>query len=101
MIVLQKKLIGLVPYRIVWFSTSSALREMANEMPFNHLARVQCADIDFSSARCTVKHHLSLTFTIDLSLPLTSIFENFSTSARHRIRAAERLENRVQIRRYS
>lgn len=100
MIVIDKTLKGLIPYRMVWFPTRAAARSLATELPLTHAARVEGADSDLTDAPCTVAHHVSLTLCLDLERPLGDLFGHFSATARAKIRRAEKLGSRVMVRRY-
>lgn len=99
MITVNRKLKGVIPYRIVWFPTEAALRSMGNELRSTHVARVECADHDLSGARCEIAHNLSLTLCIDLRREPDAIFNGFDATARKKVRRTERLGGRVRIRR--
>lgn len=101
MITINKKLKGIIPYQVVWFPTDAALRSLANELPLSHVARVECADVDLPSAACMIEHHLSLTLYLDLSRPSNTIFGGFSATTRNLVRRAEKLVNRISVRRYN
>lgn len=101
MIVVHKKLKGLIPYRLIWFPTDAALQALANRMPSSHIARVECADRHIIDARTLVEHHLSLTFCLNLQRPLGDIFGGFNATARNLVRRGEKLAGRITVRRYS
>ncbi len=101
MITIGKKLKGLIPYRIVWFPNESELRSLAAGLPPMGLARVECADADLVDAAGIVEHHLSVTLCIDLRRSPAEILAGFDSTARKRVRQAERLGGRIAIRRYN
>ena len=101
MITLSKNLKGIIPYRIVLWPTDEALKKMAGRLPPTHCVRVEAATAELENARCVVDHHLSLTLTIDLRRPLDELFKELITNARIRVHKAEKLGDRVTIRRYT
>ncbi len=101
MIVIHKKLRGIVPYRQIFWPTAAALKDLAENLPMTHYARAEFGDVDIDRGRCIVAHNLCLTLLIDLRQPLGSIYKNLIENARIRIHKAERLGSRVTVRRYS
>lgn len=100
MITISKKLKGIIPYKIVLWPTESALREMAENLPATCVARVETANTELAG-RCVVGHHLSLTLAIDLQRDLQQIDKDLITNARIRIHKAQKLGDRVTVRRYT
>jgi hypothetical protein len=101
MIVIQTKLKQIIPYRLVYWPTEAALRELVDDLPLTHYARVESANLDLDRGRCIVGHHLSLTLLIDLRRPLGEIYKDLIDNARIRIHKAEKLGSRLTLRRYS
>jgi hypothetical protein len=101
MIVIQKRLKRIVPYRLIYWPTEAALKEIADNLPLTHYARVEFADMDLDRGRCMVSHNLSLTLVIDLQRPLRAIYKDLIENARIRIHKAEKLGGRLTLRRYS
>ena len=100
MIVFHRKLKGIIPYRLVYWPSEVALKELANDLPMTHYARVESANVDLESGRCIVGHHLSLTLLINLQRPLSEIYKDLIDNARIRIHKAEKLGSRLVVRRY-
>jgi len=99
MIVVQRKLKRIVPYRLVYWPTQAALKELAEHLPLTHYARVESATVEIEG-RCIVGHHLSLTLLIDLRRPLQAIYKDLIDNARIRIHKAEKLGSRLSLRSY-
>jgi hypothetical protein len=100
MIVIRKKLKGIIPYRIIYWPTEEALQDLAQNLPSTHYARVEAATPDIERRRCIVAHHLSLTLLIDLRRTLDQIYKDLISNARIRIHKAEKLGSRITLRRY-
>src|SRR5437870_11696328 len=101
MIIIQKKLKRVVPYRLIYWPTEAVLKEIVENLPLTHYARVEFANIDLDSGRCIVRHNVSLTLLIDLQRPLGTIYKDLIDNARIRIHKAQKLGSRLTLRRYS
>jgi hypothetical protein len=101
MIVISKRLKGIIPYKLVLWPTESVVREMAENLPATHVARVDIANTELLTGRCLVDHYLSLTLAIDLRRDLEQINKDLITNARIRIHKAQKLGDRVTVRRYT
>jgi hypothetical protein len=101
MIVISKRLKGIIPYQLVLWPKESVVREMAENLPMTHVARVDIANTELLTGRCLVDHYLSLTLAIDLRGDLEQINKNLITNARIRIHKAQKLGDRVTVRRYT
>ena len=101
MITVSKNLKGVIPYRIILWPDDAALKELADHLPPTHIVRVEAATTELEGGRCIVDHHLSLTLMIDLRRKLDELFKDLITNARIRVHKAEKLGDRVTIRRYA
>jgi hypothetical protein len=99
-ITISRKLKGLIPYRLVWFPSEAELNSLADDLPLTDMARVECADRELERARCMVNHHINLTLCLDLTRPLDDQLAAFDSSARKKVRQAERMRDRIVIRGY-
>jgi hypothetical protein len=66
-----------------------------------HAARVESANTELLTGKCLVDHYLTLTLTIDLQRDLEQIDKDLTTNARIRIHKAQKLGDRVTVRRCS
>jgi Acetyltransferase (GNAT) domain len=101
MIIIQRKFGGILPYRLIYWPTEMVLRELAENLPLTHYARVESANVDLERGRCIVGHHVGLTLLVDLQRPLADIYKGLIDNARIRIHKAEKLGARLTLRRYS
>jgi hypothetical protein len=101
MITISKRLKGIIPYKIVLWPTESVVREMAENLPTTRVARVDIANTELLTGRCLVDHNLSLTLAIDLRRDLKQIFKDLIPNARIRVHKAQKLGDRVTVRRYT
>lgn len=101
MITISKRLKGIIPYKVVLWPTESVVREMAENLPRTHAARVEIASTELLTGRCVVDRNLSLTLVIDLRRDLDQVFKDLITNARIRVHKAQKLGDRVTVRRYT
>jgi hypothetical protein len=101
MIVIRKKLKGIIPHRLVYWPTDAALREMAENLPLADYARSEFASADLERGRRIITHHVCLTLIIDLRRTLDEIYKDMISNARIRIHKAEKLGNRISLRQYA
>jgi FemAB family len=101
MITISKRLKGIIPYKIILWPTESVVREMAENLPRTDVARIDIASVELQTGRCLVDRNLSLTLVIDLRRDLEQIYKDLITNARIRIHKAQRLGDRVTVRRYT
>ena len=100
MIVIRGKLRRVFPYRLVLWPTETFLKELAENLPLTHYARVAFARTDIDRRPCIVSHTLGLTLLIELQRPLEAIYKDLIENARIRIHKAEKLGSRLVVRRY-
>lgn len=101
MITISRKLKRIIPYNIVLWPTESVVREMAENLPTTHLVRVDIANTELLTGRCLVDRNLSLTLAIDLRRDLEQIYKDLIPNARIRVHKAQKLGERVTVRRYT
>jgi len=98
-ITISKKLKGIIPYQVVVWPTESVVREIVENLPTTHAARVESANTELLTGRCLVDHYLTLTLAIDLRRDLEQIDKDLTTNARIRVHKAQKLGDRVSVRR--
>ena len=99
MITISKKLKGIIPYSVVVWPTESVVCEIAENLPTTHAARIESANIELLTGRCLLYHYLTLTLAIDLRRDLEQIHKDLITNARIRVHKAQKLGERVTVRR--
>jgi len=100
MVTISKRLKGIIPYEVVVWPPESVVRDMAKNLRTTHVARVESSNVELLTGRCLVDYYLSLTLVIDLRRTLEQIDDDLITNARIRIHKAQKLGERVRIRRY-
>ena len=99
MITISKKLKGVIPYSVVVWPTESVVREIAENLPRTHAARIESANTELLTGRCLLYHYLTLTLAIDLRRDLEQIHKDLIANARIRVHKAQKLGDRVTVRR--
>jgi hypothetical protein len=74
---------------------------MAENLPTTDVARVNIANTELLTGRCLVNHYLSLTLAIDLRRDLEQIYKGLVANARIRVHKAQKLGDRLTVRRYT
>jgi hypothetical protein len=98
-ITISRKLKGIIPYRVVLWPTESVVHELAENLPTTHVARVESAETELLTGKCLLNHYLTLTLAIDLRRDLEQIHKDLITNARIRVHKAQKLGERVTVRR--
>jgi len=98
-ITISKKLKGIIPYQVVVWPTELAARELVDNLPTTHAARIESANTELLTGRCLVSHYLTLTLAIDIRRDLDQIDKDLTTNARIRVHKAQKLGDRVTVRR--
>ncbi len=99
MITIDRKLVGLLPYKAVFFPTEGALTELTEHSKPTQIARLFWTATELPIANRVVGHYRSATICIDLTASLDTISKGVAKNTRYEVRQAEKLGNRVRIRR--
>ena len=99
MITISKRLKGIIPYKVFVWPTELAVHELVENLPVTDAARVESANTELLTGRCLVDHYLTLTLAIDIRRDLRQIDKDLTTNARIRIHKAQKLGDRVTVRR--
>jgi hypothetical protein len=70
MVVLERKLKGVLPYRVVFFPTEAMVRQMTENLDLTWMARLFSTDVAVGAARQVVRHDIAATTRIDLTQDL-------------------------------
>src|SRR5215469_5856476 len=101
MIIVDRKVKGIVPYRTIFFPTVDALREATERLAARWIARLFYSDTRAEVTRHVIRHLLTATTCIDLSRPLEAIYKGMEASTRNKVAKAEKLLTHVRIERNS
>jgi hypothetical protein len=96
MIIIDRRLGGILPYRTVFFPTGAALQEAADR-----LRPIELAQFFYTSAnlddRRVLRRYIEITACIDLREPIDLLLKRMAVRTRERIRQAERFGSRVNL----
>jgi Acetyltransferase (GNAT) domain len=101
MIRIDRKLLGIVPYRTVFFPSDSDLAEMGERLKPGSIGKLFWTIAELRNSRCVVSRHSGATVCTNLSDTLDSLFKHMAKNTRYEIRQTERLGSRVKIARNS
>jgi len=96
MVTIDRKLGGLLPYKVVFFPTDAALAERPKPA---HMVRLFWTATELGDSARVVRHHRSATICIDLTDNPDTLLKRISKHTRHQIRQAEKLGDRMSVER--
>ena len=99
MVVLERRLKGVLPYRVIFFPTDGIVRQVAQGLELAAMARLFSTNLEIGPARRLVHHYTTATTIIDLTKDLDLISRRMQASTRNKISKAERVNGRVEIER--
>lgn len=99
MIVITRKLRGILPYTTAFFATPSEVDEILRTAGPLRLMRFFWTERQLQLTRQVLKCEPSATVCIDLRTPIEALWQAVSKNGRNEIRNAERLADRVRIER--
>jgi hypothetical protein len=99
MVVLEHKLRGILPYRMVLFPTAAVVRQRTEHLGLTWMARLFSTDVEVHTGRHVVHHNISTTTIIDLSHDLETLFRGMRATTRNEIGKVEQLGDRVAVER--
>ena len=97
MVVIDRKIGGIVPYRVVFFPSDEILASLTERPHLSQLARLFWTATEVEKASHVVKHEPSATVCIGLQKPLDEILKGVAKNTRYEIRQAEKLGARMRI----
>ncbi len=97
MVVIERKLAGLLSYKMVFFANETSVHRFAANLGPTGLARFFYTTDKLDDARMVIRGERGFTVYNDLRLPLEGLWKGFGPHNRTEIRRAERLGERVRI----
>jgi hypothetical protein len=97
MIVMDRRLAHLIPYRTIFFPTHETLTKIAHDLRPGGVARMFWTPTEISGAKRIVRHQRSTTLCVDLRRPAERIWTEFTKGCRYDIRQAEKRLDAVEI----
>ena len=99
MVIIDRNLGGIVPYRAVFFPTDETLTELTERTKPTQMARLFWTATELRNANRVVRHEKTATVCIDLSGTLEMLSKGVAKNTRYEIRQAEKLGDRIRIER--
>lgn len=99
MVIIDRNLGGIVPYRAVFFPTDETLTELTERTKPTQMARLFWTATELRNANRVVRHEKTATVCIDLSGTLEALSQGVAKNTRYEIRQAEKLGDRIRIER--
>jgi hypothetical protein len=99
MVIIDRNLGGIVPYRAVFFPTDETLTELTERTMPTQMARLFWTATELRNANRVVRHEKTATVCIDLSGTLEALSKGVAKNTRYEIRQAEKLGDRIRIER--
>jgi hypothetical protein len=99
MVIIDRNLGGIVPYRAVFFPTDETLTELTERTKPTQMARLFWTATELRNANRVVRHEKTATVCIDLSGTLEALSKGVAKNTRYEIRQAEKLGDRIRIER--
>ena len=99
MVIIDRNLGGIVPYRAVFFPTDETLTELTERTKPTQMARLFWTATELRNANRVVRHEKTATVCIDLSGTLETLSKGVAKNTRYEIRQAEKLGDRIRIER--
>jgi lipid II:glycine glycyltransferase (peptidoglycan interpeptide bridge formation enzyme) len=100
MVIVDRKLGRVLPYRVVFFPTAEEVRRTIAGLTLGSMARlISFGGPDSPITRKILMHEVTATSCVDLSQDREKLFHSMHASTRNKIGKAQRLRSRVMIRR--
>src|SRR5579864_423694 len=99
MVIIDRNLGGIVPYRAVFFPTDETLTELTERTKPTQMARLFWTATELRNANRVVRHEKTATVCIDLSGTLETLSKGVAKNTRYEIRQAEKLGDRIRVER--
>lgn len=97
MIVSDRKLAGVIPYRVVFFPSEATVARVTTSLAPTQIVRLFHTPIALDDAPCILKREDTLTTLIDLSCSLDELRKNIAKATLQGIRYAQKAEDRIVI----
>jgi hypothetical protein len=97
MVTIDRRLGGVLPYRVTFFPTSECARHIADELEPTWMARLIAADQDVAQATCVIRSGKNATSCVNLDRPLEELRSRTHSSTRNKLAKAEKLLHRIRI----
>jgi hypothetical protein len=97
MIVIARRLAGVLPYRAIYFPSEKDISKLTSELRPTEMMRLFYTQHELAASPTLIRRETALTVLNDLREPADRIWRKFERFTRQEIRQAERLGDRVEI----
>jgi len=97
MIVIARRLAGVLPYRAIYFPSEKDISKLTSELRSTEMMRLFYTQHDLETSPTLIRRETALTVLNDLREPADRIWGKFERPTRQEIRQAEKLGDRVEI----
>jgi len=97
MIVIARRLAGILPYRAIYFPSEKDIGKLTSELRSTEMMRLFYTQHDLEASPTLIRRETALTVLNDLREPADRIWGKFERFTRQEIRQAEKLGDRVEI----
>lgn len=97
MITIDRRLVGVLPYRAIFFPSERCLRDVTTGSGRFQLTRLFWSDKYIAESSCIIRHQPSEAACVDLRLPTKALWNGISRGGRYDIRQAEKLHPRLTL----
>ena len=101
MVIVRRRLKGILPYRAVYFPTESTVRETVANLGPTALARLFFTPLKVDHGRCLISEYVTTTVCLDLHKSLEALWGATDATCRRQVRRAEKISGRFTIERNS
>jgi len=100
-VIVRRRLKGILPYRAVYFPTESTVRETVANLGPIALARLFFTPLKVDHGRCLISEYVTTTVCLDLHKSLEGLWGATDATCRRQVRRAEKISGRFTIERNS
>lgn len=97
MIVSDRRLAGVIPYRVVFFPSEATVAQATTSLATTRTVRLFHTSVAIEDAPCVIKREDTLTTLIDLSSSIDELRKHIAKATLQGIRYAEKAEDRVVV----
>ena len=97
MVIVDRKLAGMLPYRTIFLPSEHAIHRVIAELKPFQMVRFFWSSADLPVGNCIIRHKVGSTWCTDLNPPVEALSTAIGRHNRHAIRQADKLGDRVRI----
>ena len=97
MVLINRKLAGLLRYRVAFFPDSATIRELTENLKPTEFARLFHTTVDLPDLPCVLRHQRNATACTNLNDSSEALWQVLKKDARQGIRQIEKIPDRVRV----